>query len=118
MKNLTLQEDQDLDMVLADFEYICGAPLFPPEHPHSDCLISERASCTSDVSPYYYSCNLGLPNCCYACGGTSNLHDEPDLSGKYRVHKVCAACHVAGRAARTRGPVKGGEPAAKRKALK
>ena len=63
-----------------------------------------------------FSCNLAFPNCCYSCGSTEDLVDEEELRGRYqRVHQVCGACKERGRVARTRGPVRGVAPAAKRR---
>ena len=63
-----------------------------------------------------FSCNLAFHNCCYCCGSTEDLVDEEELGGLYqRVHQVCGACKERGRVARTRGPVRGVAPAAKRR---
>ena len=63
-----------------------------------------------------FSCNLAFHNCCYCCGSTEDLVDEEEQGRWYqRVHRVCGACKERGRVARTRGPVRGVAPAAKRR---
>ena len=96
-------------------DHVCGAALFPAEHPLLERVVGETTDCAADVSPHLFSCNLAFPNCCYCCGSTEDLVDEEELRGRYqRVHQVCGACKERGRVARTHGPVRGVAPAAKR----
>ena len=95
--------------------FVCGAALFPAEHPLLERVMGETTDCAADVSPHLFSCNLAFPNCCNCCGSTEDLVDEEELRGRYqRVHQVCGACKERGRVARTHGPVRGVAPAAKR----
>ena len=95
--------------------FVCGAALFPAEHPLLERVVGETTDCAADVSPHLFSCNLAFPNCCYCCGSTEDLVDEEELRGRYqRIHQVCSACKERGRVARTHGPVQGVAPAAKR----
>ena len=108
------EEAELLDTTLEEYDYVCGASLFPAEHPQQEHIVGEI--CTDDVSSRYFSSNLALPNCCYCCGSTTDLVDELELRRKYqRVHQTCEDCRKKGRIARTRGPAHGGAPVAKRR---
>ena len=98
-----------LQQALYDNMYVCGVPLFPPEHElYSKVVVQEDAECITVIEPSYYSARCGHPKICYVCGHKSPLAITAVMLGRYQtVHPVCSACRGKGCVERTRGEKKG-----------
>ena len=97
-----------LQQALDDNMYVCGAPLFLPEHElYSKVGVREDAECITVIEPSY-SARCGYPKICYVCGHKSPLAVTAVMLERYQtVHPVCSACRGKGRVERTRGEEKG-----------
>ena len=107
-RNMTAAQNAALQLALEDAVYVCGAPLFPPDHHlYSTLVVREDAECSTCIEPSYCSARCTYEQVCYVCGDNNLLPLLPELKNKYQsVHPVCAQCKARGCAERTRGEKK------------
>ena len=68
---LTGRHKVQLALLLLNYEFTCGFPITPPDHPlHGKLLVQLNIDCSSCMETSYYSSNLArLDVCLYYCGG-------------------------------------------------
>ncbi len=105
---LSSEHVQELQAVLHDNLYTCGAPLWSPEHALYDKVVVRDIDCEGCIEPAYYSCRRKYQSVCYVCGDKTPLPVPPALKARCQsVHPVCAACKASGKVERIRGEKKG-----------
>ena len=66
---LTERHKVQLALLLSNYEFTCGSPITPPDHPlHGKLIVHLNIDCSSCMETSYYSSNLVRPDVCYYCG--------------------------------------------------
>ena len=89
----------DLQLAIQTWDYTCGAPIFPIDHPlYNIIFIREKISCQSPMELAYYSCRKVKPERCYWCGSEEDLQVKPqNLIDSYQlVYPLCSNCYDEG----------------------
>ena len=104
-KKLSDEQATQLAMALEDEQYVCGGPLFEEGHLLVS-VVGARAdiTCSTPLSPHYFSSKRAFSPVCYSCGRKSPCEIGADMLQQHQtVHPVCAACLEKGVQHRTRG---------------
>lgn len=107
-KKLSQEEAALLQTAKENTDYVCGGPIFPPQHPLVVKIgVRSDVTCTSDVSTHYYSSKRGFPLVCYKCGSKTPVEIPLAVKVQFQsVHPVCLDCKNHGQSFRTRGQKK------------
>ena len=68
---MRLSERQKIAFLLSvsEYPYSCGGPIFPPDHPQKDKIMTRpNLCCAMPVEVPYYGGNVGRPDVCAYCG--------------------------------------------------
>lgn len=104
-KSLNERKKVELCLAYSEYDYTCGAPLLPPEHPMSQSIhMKPGLACLTPVELSYYSANIGRKDVCAHCGEEDG-HISADLKKKYKtVLPICIDCEGAGKIAVVQRP--------------
>ena len=98
---LTLEETEALQIAKESFDYSCGGPIFPEEHPLATKIwVHIRISCDSPIEWLYYSSRKsGNISICYYCNQDRSLINIPqELKDRFKlVYPMCEGCQLAGK---------------------
>ena len=87
-------------------------------------VVRRGLNCASPVEVAYFSCKLGIPQCCFHCGAVEHLLGEASeylasLKRKFSVVRpLCKKCHDRGLEASMHHAVKSGSSAKRSKSSK
>ena len=94
---LTDRYKLQIAILCSEYDYTCGSPLTPPEHPlHGKTLVRLNIDCTSPIETGYYSSKMSRGDLCYYCGATESLADENLKKSYITVYPLCDQCKALG----------------------
>jgi hypothetical protein len=98
-KQLTEQDDLEVQHAIENWPYTCGSAIFPQEHSlFNKVFVREKIGCKTPMEFTYYSCRKSHPDRCYHCGSTEDLQNKPNLlmEAYKSVLSLCANCQDKG----------------------
>ena len=90
---LTHRQHTILTLLIADYEYSCGAPILPPNHSLAEtCNVRINITCADPVEIAYYGTGFGRTDICPYCLA-EDVQINSDNRKKFKtVIEVCVEC--------------------------
>ena len=82
-----------------EFDYTCGAPLFPKDHAlHAVLVLRPKLTCATPVEFTFYKPKpLGVATMCSQCGSHDGAVDMELLKAYHSVLPMCLHCKAEGK---------------------